>query len=138
MRYKHLVIFIFFSFMAGCNIVDLEEPTTPDVKVSPSNIYIDQEVEIQIKSYKEFILPFCGGINFTIQKKIGDDWELEYGQFGPCNTFFRPQTIINKSTSIYYTFTEAGIYRFASRYKSNPDDDWETFSSYEFEVESTE
>jgi hypothetical protein len=138
MRYSTLIIFILFCFIAGCNIVNLEEPTTPEVKVSPSKILIDQEVEIRIQSHKKFFLPYCGGKNFTIQERQGDIWEDYHRQQGFCNGLIPPRISVNKSTTIYYTFTETGTYRFVSSYKSDPDDEWKTFTSFEFEVEAKE
>jgi hypothetical protein len=68
MKKVTLFFSIIFVFMSGCQILSSDKASSPDIIIKPSSILAGQEIEITISSTKEFIMPFCGGITYEIEK----------------------------------------------------------------------
>lgn len=124
--------------MSGCQILSSDKTASPKICIKPLPILVGQEIEVEIKSSIEFIMPYCGGINYEIEKLEVGNWNVFDGEYGPCDTMMKPERSISKSTSINLTIEEEGVYRFVSSFKLNSDDDMEPLYSDKFEVKSEE
>lgn len=125
-------------FLCGCQIMSSDETTSPAINIEPFPIQTGQEIEITISSSKEFIMPFCDGITYELEKLESESWIVFDGHYGPCNGMMKPETFISKSFSINYTINEEGIYRIVSAYKFDSDDEMKPLYSEEFEVKSNQ
>ena len=136
MKKLNLFFSMIFVFMSGCQILSSDKVSSPGIIIEPSSILAGQEFAITISSTREFIMPFCGGITYEIEKLDSENWIVFDGQYGPCNAMMKPETSISKSVTITYAINEEGVYRFVSAFKFDPDDEMKPLYSGQFEVES--
>lgn len=125
---------ILFVFISGCDILGSFQTAAPEIRIEPSPIAVGQDITIAISSTEEFIMPFCGGITYVIEKRESDRWEVFDRQAGPCNAMMLPETWPSKSHTVVLTIDEPGTYRFISRYKFKREDIFEALSSDVFFV----
>ena len=124
--------------LSGCYILSSDDTITPEIKIEPPVVMAGQDIIITINSPDEFIMPFCGGITYEIEKNVSEGWEVSFGQYGPCNHLMLPETHLSKSHTVLLTIDEPGVYRFRSRFKFEREDTFEVLYSEEFKVKSRE
>lgn len=122
----------------GCQLLSSDNKSSPEIKIQPASIIAGQEFVVTISNSEEFIMPYCGGIIYEVEKFESGNWEVFDSHIGFCNHMMKPETSISKSTSINLTIGEEGVYRFVSSFKFNSDDDMEPLYSDKFEVKSEE
>jgi hypothetical protein len=138
MKKPILIFLVSVVLFGGCHILSSNDTAAPKMKIEPSPVMTDQLASMTLSSSREFIMRFCGGINYTIEKRESGNWERYFGQFGPCTTDKLPETHLSKSHTIYFTINEVGVYRIVSSYKFKREDAFEPLYSNEFEVEHKE
>ncbi len=132
--WKALCLCILFVFISGCDLLGSYQTAAPEIRMEPSSVPVGQDITITISSTEEFIMPFCGGITYVIEKRVSDRWEFFDWQVGPCTADRLPETWPSKSHTVVLTIDEQGTYRFISSYKFKREDKFEALYSDEFFV----
>jgi len=60
--------------VSGCHILSSDKAPSPDITIEPSTIFEGQEIAISISSSREFIMPYCCGITYEIEKLKSEGW----------------------------------------------------------------
>ncbi len=134
MKKTSFLLCIVFVFMSGCYILSSDKTITPEIKMDPSPALVGHDITITISSPVEFIMPFCGGITYVIEKKESEGWEVFDRQIGPCNHMLLPETFPSRTHTVLFTIDEPGVYRFRSSFKFKRDEKFEVLYSHEFSV----
>jgi len=134
---KHITTFLAsIMLFGGCQLLNSDNKSSPEIKIQPASIIAGQEFVVTISNSEEFIMPYCSGIIYLVEKLESGNWEVFDSHFGFCNHSMKPERPISKSTSINLKIEEKGVFRFKSRFKLNSNDEWESLYSENFEVES--
>ena len=134
MKNTLLILSFVFVFLNACQITGSEKNSSPEIAIKTLPILVGQEINVEITSSGDFIMPYCGGIVYTIEKLDSNTWTFFDAQNGPCDTLMKPEKSISKSTNIYLKIDEEGTYRFVSSFKVTSDDEMESIYSERFEV----
>ena len=100
---KLIIIFLAsVSFLGACQLLSSDNETSPEIKIEPSPVITGKEAKVSISHSKEFIMPYCGGITYEIEKLESKNWVVIDGQYGPCNGMMLPETYISESININF------------------------------------
>jgi hypothetical protein len=131
--------------LSGCDVLSSGDGSASNEHVratTESDTYTSgKQVAFTVQNESLVTLTFfyCGGFNYTIEKRRGTEWEKSGGYYGPCTTEELNAIEIAPGQSISRTtrreIAEPGVYRLRFEYNSRTFEGLQRAYTNEFRIE---